>query len=119
MDADSKYLHNTLSEYPPLSFSEVSRRLSHTREFVRRKFPELSEAVVSRYLQYQAALRKEAAHRLRHAVRIAAQEIMRSGQYVSEAKVREHVRRHLPKLGRDSLFKQALREVKLELGFTK
>jgi hypothetical protein len=118
-DTQGKYLHDTLNEYPPPSFSEVARRLGHTREFVRRKFPKLSTAIVSRHLHYQAALRKETASRLHHAVRAAVQEIIASEQYVSEAKVREHIRRHLPKLGRDSLFKQALREVKLEFGLTK
>jgi hypothetical protein len=118
-DADGKRLQATLTEQPPPSFSEVAKRLGHTREFIRKKFPELSKAVVSRYLHYQTALRKETAERLRHAIRVAAQEIVVSGQYVSEARVRERLRQRLPKLGRDILFKQALREVKLELGITK
>ena len=76
-------------------------------------------AVVSRYLHYQAALRKETAERLRHAIRVAAQENVASKQYVSEARMGGHLRQHLPRVGRDSLFKKALREVKLELGLIK
>ena len=82
-EADGKQLHNTLTEYPPPSFSEVVRRLGHTREFVRRKFPELSKAIVTRYTHYQAALRNEMSVRLRHAIRVAAQQIIASGEYVS------------------------------------
>ena len=118
-EADGKQLHNTLTEYPPPSFSEVVRRLGHTREFVRRKFPELSKAIVTRYTHYQAALRSEMSVRLRHTIRVAAQQIIASGEYVSEARVRNRVKEHLKKIGRDSLFKQALREVKREMGLTK
>jgi hypothetical protein len=118
-EADGKQLHKTLTEYPPPSFSEVARRLGHTREFVRRKFPELSNAIVTRYTHYQTALRNEMSVRLRHAITVAAQQIIASGEYVSEARVRNRVKEHLKKIGRDSLFKQALREVKREMGLTK
>jgi hypothetical protein len=62
---DHDRLKAALCEEPPPSFSEIAKRLGHNREFVRRKFPELSKAVTSRYRYYQGALRKERAERLR------------------------------------------------------
>jgi hypothetical protein len=62
------------------------------------------------------ALRKKRAERLRHLIREAAQRIIASGQYVSEAKVKEDVRERLKNVGRERLFKQVFREVKLEMG---
>lgn len=118
-DADGAQLQSTLNEYPPPSFSEVAKRFGHTREFVRRKFPEISKAIISRHLYYQAALRKEKAEQLRRLVKAAAQQIASSGLYVSEARVREYLRQHLSSIGREELFKQALREVKLEMGLVK
>jgi hypothetical protein len=61
-------------------------------------------------------LRKEKAERLRHEIRKAIPQLSASGLNASEARVREFVKRTLPTLGRDSLFKQALHEVKAELG---
>ena len=118
-NTDSERLRLILKEEPPPSLSEVAKRLGHTREFVRRKFPELAGAITSRYLYHQTALRKERAERLRHLIREAAQRIIASGQYVSEEKVKEYVREDLTNIGRGSLFKQALREVKLEMGLIK
>jgi hypothetical protein len=86
---------------------------------MRRKFPELTSAITSRFLYYQTALRKEKAENLHHLIREAVQQLIASGQYVSEAKVKEYVRQRLTILGRDSLFKQALRRVKLETGLIK
>lgn len=114
---DCKRLEVMLVEEPPPSFSEVARRFRRKRDFLRQKFPELSKAITARYLHYQSALRKENAERLRQAIREAVSQITVSGLYVSEARVKEHVKPLLPKLGRGSLFKQALREVKSEMGF--
>lgn len=65
------------------------------------------------------ALRKKRAENLRQSIREAARRIIASGQYVSEAKVKEYVREDLTNIGRGSLFKQAFREVKLEMGLIK
>ncbi|HEY1402841.1 MAG TPA: hypothetical protein VGB05_01805, partial [Pyrinomonadaceae bacterium] len=96
-----------------------AKRFGHSREFMRRKFPELTGAITSRYLYYQTALKKERANNLRHLIREAVKQLMASGQYVSEAKVKAYVRQWLTSLGRDSLFKLALRQVKLEMGLIK
>lgn len=115
-DVDRKRLRVALTEEPPPSFSEVARRLGHKREFVHRKFPELSKAVTSRYMYYRTALRKERDERLLQEIREAMSHITALGLYASEARVREHVKLHLQHPGRASLFKQALREVKSEIG---
>lgn len=117
-DLDRERLRDALVEEPPPSFSEVAKRFGHNREFVRQKFPELSKAVAVRYLNYQSVLRKDKAQRLRLVIKEAAEQILAAGLYVSEARVKEYARRHLPNFGRASLFKKALREVKLEMGLT-
>jgi TniQ len=116
LDADRERLQDILLEQPPPPFFEVAKRLGHNREFVRKKFPDLSKAITSRYLTYCAALRKQKAEQFRSEIRTAIRQIVSSGQYASEARVRKHVRKNLPSLGRDSLFKQALREIKAEMG---
>lgn len=118
-DADAKCLQAALIEDPPPSFSAVAKRLGHKREFVHKKFPELSKAVTFRYLHYQTVLRKEKAENLRYEIRKAIQQIVASGQFVSEARVKDAVKQYLPILGRSSLFKQALCEVKLDLGLAR
>lgn len=116
---DHNLLKAALVEEPPPSFSEIARRLKRKRDFVRRKFPEFSKAITARYKHYQSALRKEHARRLRSVIREAVGKITASGLYVSEARVKDHAKQQLPKLGRGSLFKQALREVKSEMGLIK
>ena len=117
-DIDRKRLQAALLEEPPPSFSEVARRLDHNREFVRKKFPELSKAVASRYLYHQAALRKERAKRLHQEIRDAIRCITAKGLYVSEARVKEYIKPHLHHLWHSSLFKQALHRIKAEMGIT-
>jgi hypothetical protein len=112
---DRKRLEAAVAEEPPPSFSEVARRFRRKRDFLRRKFPELSEVITARYKHYQTAVRKENAERLRDVIRETVRHITASGLYTSEALVKEHAKQQLPKLGRGSLFKQALREVKAEM----
>lgn len=69
-------------------------------------------------LQQQSVLRKDKADRLRLVIREAAEQIVAAGLYVSEARVKDYAKHRLPNLGRGSLFKQALREIKLEMGLT-
>lgn len=116
---DHKRLEAILVEEPPPSFSEVARQFRRKRDFLRKKFPELSKAITARHQHYQSALRKEKAERLRNVIREAVGQITASGLYISEARVKEHAKQQLPKLGRGSLFKQALREVKAETGMIK
>ena len=97
----------------------VARRLGHNREFIRRKFPELSKAITSRYVSYREAYRKVKAEQLRSEIRVAINHIRASGLYVSEARVRQYVKKRMPRIGRASLFKQALRAVKTEMGLNK
>lgn len=116
---DGKLLQDALSEDPPPPLLELAKRLHHSREFVRRKFPELSKAIVARYTQYQSALRKERAEALRQIMRDAVRHIIASGLYVSAAKVKEYIKLHQLCIGRDHLFQQAFSEVKAEMGMTK
>jgi AraC-like DNA-binding protein len=115
---DSKFLRNVLSEAPPPSFSEAARRLGHTREFVRQKFPEIAKSITSRHMQYRKVLREEKAVKLRQVIREAIVQITDSGLYVSEARVKEYAKGFLPSTGRSTVFKQALREIKTEMGLT-
>jgi transcriptional regulator with XRE-family HTH domain len=114
-DRDHKRLRKFLIEEPPPSFSEVARRLGHKREFIRKKFPELSKAVTSRYIYYRDALRKERAVRLRQKIREAISNITALGLYASEARVRGYVKSHMEHLGHASTFKQAFQEIKSEM----
>ncbi|HEX8475397.1 MAG TPA: TniQ family protein [Pyrinomonadaceae bacterium] len=116
---DGKLLQDALSEDPPPPLSELAKRLHHSREFVRRKFPELSKAIVARYTHYESALRKERAKLLRQTIRDAVKHITNSGLYVSAARVKEYVKLHLHGIGREDLFQQALSEVKAEIGIVK
>lgn len=118
-DKDRRRLEAMLVEEPPPSFSEVARRFRRKRDFLRCKFPALSKAVTARHKHYQGALRKKNAERLRSAIKEAVRQLIALGQYVSERRVKNLVRQQLPQLGRDSLFKQALREVKAEIGQTR
>jgi hypothetical protein len=118
-ETDGGRLSAALLEDPPPSLSEMARRIGHKNEFWRRKFPELCQAIVTRYLYYQTDYYQEKAKLLRHEIREAVQQIAASGLYVSEARVKDHIIQHLPGPGRDSLFKQALHEVKLEMGIIK
>jgi hypothetical protein len=72
--------------------------------------------IASRYLHYTKVLRKEKAERLRREIRKAIPQLSASGLNASEARVKAFVKQTLPNPGRDSLFKQALREVKAEFG---
>jgi hypothetical protein len=60
-------------------------------------------------------VRKGNTERLRDVIREAVRQVTASGLYISEARVKEYAKQQLPKLGRGSLFKQALREVKAEM----
>lgn len=119
IETECEQLQAALVEQPPPPFLEVARRLGHNREFIRQKFPDLSKAITARYIYYRAAYRKEKAERLRNEIRNAINQILASGVYVSEARVRAHVKARLMPLGRGSLFNQAFREVKVEMGLKK
>jgi hypothetical protein len=96
IEIERERLQAALVEQPPPPFSEVAKRLSHNREFVRRKFPELSKAIRLRYISYRDASRKLKAEQLRDEIRVAINQITASGLYVSEARVREHVKNACP-----------------------
>lgn len=116
---DGKLLQDALSEDPPPPLSELARRLHHGRDFLHRKFPELSKAVVARYTQYQSALRKERDDALRRAIRQAVRHIIASGLYVSAARVKVQLKLNQPGIGREDLFQRAFSEVKAEMGIAK
>lgn len=93
--------------------------LRHTREFVHKKFPEIAKAITSRHMQYRKVLREERAVKLRQVIREAIVQITALGDYVSEARVKEYAKGFLPSTGRSSVFKQALQEIKTEMGLTR
>jgi transcriptional regulator with XRE-family HTH domain len=105
-----------LMEEPAPSFSSVAKRFGHTREFLRKKYPEMAKAIVARYMQHLRRHRREHAKKLRQMIRQAIKEIAASGMYISGARVRERLREQRFTVGRDSRFKPALREVKAEMG---
>jgi hypothetical protein len=91
-------------------------RLGHKRDFFRQKYPEIARAIGSRHMQYRKDQQKERAVKLREMIRAAIKSILAYGKYISEARVKEYLRRHKFSTGRDILFKQALREIKSEMG---
>lgn len=111
-----KQLKDALTENPPPSFSSVARRLGHKRDFFRQKYPEIARAIASRHMQYRRDQQKERAVKLREMIRAAIKSILAYGKYISEARVKEYLRQHKFSPGRDILFKQALREIKSEMG---
>jgi transcriptional regulator with XRE-family HTH domain len=111
-----KQLKAALTEDPAPSFSSVAKRLGHKRDFFRQKYPEIARAIASRHMQYRRNQRKERAVELRDMIRAAIKSILAYGKYVSEARAKEYLQQHKFRLGRDSLFKQALREIKSEMG---
>lgn len=116
IDSERQQLEAALVEDPPPSLSDMSRRLKRKRDFLRRKFPELTKAIVTRHLYYRTSSNNIKAEKLRNIIREAVRLIAASGLYVSEARVKEYLLQHLPGPGRCSIFKKALREIKLELG---
>jgi hypothetical protein len=111
-----KQLKFALTENPPPSFSSVAKRLGHKRDFFRQKYPEIARAIASRHMQYLRAQQKERATQLREMIRAAIKSILAFGRYVSEARVKEYLRQNKFSPGRDSLFKEALHEMKSEMG---
>jgi hypothetical protein len=111
-----KQLKAALTESPPPSFSSVAKRLGHKRDFFRQKYPEIARAIASRHMQYRRDQQKERAVKLREMIRAAIKSILAYGKYISEARVKEYLRQHNFSPGRDILFKQALREIKSEMG---
>jgi FtsZ-binding cell division protein ZapB len=112
-------LTSALKEDPPPSFFSLAKRLGHNREFFRQKYPELTRAIAIRHMQYRRNQQRERAEKLRHMIREAIKTISALGLYVSEGRVKENLRQNQFNAGRDSLFKQALREVKSEMGLSK
>lgn len=112
-------LTSALKEDPPPSFSSLARCLGHNRDFFRQKYPELTRAIALRHMQYRKNQQREQAERLRHMIREAIKTISALGLYVSEGRVKDNLRQNQFNTGRDSLFKQALREVKSEMGIGK
>jgi hypothetical protein len=105
-----------LKEDPAPSFSSVAKRLKHNRDFFRQKYPEITRAIAARHMHYLKSQREERAVKLRHMIREAIKSILAVGLYASEARVKDNLRQHQFSVGRDSLFKQALREIKSEMG---
>jgi transcriptional regulator with XRE-family HTH domain len=118
MDFEREQLEAALLEDPAPSFSEMAARLGRKRDFLNRKFPELTKAIVTRHLYYQTSSRKEKAQRLRDAIREAVKQLMASGLSISEARVSKYVIQQLPGPGNGLLFKRALREIKAEMNMT-
>jgi hypothetical protein len=119
IDAAKKLVQTALIEDPGPSFFEIARRLDHKRDFVRLKLPELSKAITTRYLQYRTVLRREKSQKLRQAIREAISHFTALNLYVSEARVTAYIKPRVTTLGRYSLFKQVLREVKAEMRISK
>jgi hypothetical protein len=111
-----KKLEAALIEDPPPSLSSIAIRLGRRRQFFSLKYPELTKMIASRHMNHRRNLQSEAAETLRHLIREGLIHIAASGQYASEARVKEYLRPRLPSIGRDYLFKRALREVKAEIG---
>jgi hypothetical protein len=118
-DLTEEQLREAITEEPAPPFTSIAKRLGHSREFFSQKYPELVKAITSRYMHYRRNLQKEKLEKLRNAIREAVKEILASGLYVSESRVKESIQRQQVGPGRNSIFKQILREVKSEIGIGK
>lgn len=116
---DGKLLQDALSEDPPPSLSELGRRLHHSREFLRRQFPELTKAIVARYIQYQKVLTEKRTSALRQIIRQAVAHITAVGLYASNARVEDYLKLHQAGVGRRDTFQRVFTEVKGEMGIVK
>lgn len=114
-----EHLVAALTEEPAPSFSSVARRLGHSREFFRQKYPKLVKAIGTRHMHYRKSHQEEKSEKLRRLIRKAIKSLLVSKLYPSEARIREEVRQHQFSVGRSILFKQALLEVKSEMGIDK
>jgi hypothetical protein len=63
-----------LKEYPPPCLKEVARRMGRNPNSVQYRFPELSNAVISRYLNHRKASRRELCEQMLKALEIAMSE---------------------------------------------
>lgn len=101
----------------------MSASVSGIRErvcvLVRREFSEIQKPLFPDTFIIKPTYEKRRLSNIAAWFKAAAQQIARSGLHVSEARAREYFRQHLPNFGREGLFKQALREAKLEMGLIK
>jgi hypothetical protein len=97
----------------------VARRLGHSREFFRQKYPKLVKAIAARHMHYRKSYQEEKSEKLRRLIRKAIKKILASKFYPSEARIIAELRQHQFCVGRMILFKQALLEVKSEMGMGK
>lgn len=111
-EAMRQALESALTEEPAPSLSELVRRLGHRRDFIKKKFPDLTKAIVGRYLTKRRALRGQGLAQLRTEVEKAVCTLVAEGLNPSERRVQSHLSRHW----HSTDFKQTLREVKLALG---
>lgn len=114
-----EHLTAALTEEPAPSFSSVAKRLGHSREFFRQKYPKLVKAIAARHMHYRKSHQEEKSEKLRRLIRKAIKKTLASKLNPSEARIREELRQHQFSVGRMILFKQALLEVKSEMGIGK
>jgi predicted nuclease with TOPRIM domain len=100
-------MNSALEENPPPSFSEVARRIGCTRENLKKKLPELSEALNQRYKSYLTKTRSENLQLLHEEIEKAVMKLQDEKNFVSMNKVKAL----LPRKWNDRNFKSAYRKV--------
>jgi uncharacterized protein YneF (UPF0154 family) len=108
-------LETALIEDPAPSLSEVVRRLSHRRQFIKNRFPELTTAIVTRFLTQRRARREERLTLLRIEIEKAVRVLVAEGLNPSEARIQSQLSRY----GNSADFKRVLLEVKTALGLVR
>lgn len=102
-----KIMNSALDENPPPSFSEVARRIGCTRENLRMKIPELSDALNRRYKSHLTKTRSENLQLLHEEIKKAVMKLQDEKNFVSMNKVKAL----LPRKWNDKNFKSAYRKV--------
>jgi hypothetical protein len=104
-------MEKALTENPPPSFSEVSKRLQKTKETLRRNLPELSKKIVERRKKYQ----KQMVNQRRQEISKQIKRILKSLQKDNIRITHKKVWKLLSVKCEFSIFAEILRQAKKEL----
>lgn len=94
-------LKKFINNYPPLSLSEVCRRIGYDRGVIVKSFPEIQDRIKSNYNEYQKQLCENRKKALEEEIRLAVQKIEANGSFVSAGRVAKFLNKPSYKNRRD------------------
>jgi AcrR family transcriptional regulator len=100
-------------ENPPPSMREVARRLGYSVQVFNRHFPEMCRAISERYMAYRRRRRDETKRQICDEVRSAVLRLHAQGEYPSQRKVRNLLRKPHDMLRKEvhKVWRETLREL--------